>query len=56
MFALDWAAIAGAGAFTAGIVVGAILTIRLTRLIWDSAVRARSDTEREDEAPRPPDM
>ena len=51
MLAVDWTAIAGAGAFVAGIVVGAILTIRLTRLIWESAVRARRDVDEPDRDP-----
>jgi hypothetical protein len=40
VLAVDWASVAGAGAFVGGIIVGAILTIRLTRLVWEHAVRA----------------
>jgi len=51
VFAVDWTSVAGAGAFVAGIVVGSILTIRLTRLVWESAVRARRDVDEPEQDP-----
>jgi len=41
----DWSAIAAAGAFVVGLAAGAILTVRLTRAVWDSAFRARRRAE-----------
>jgi len=42
---VDWTTAAAAGAFVAGIVFGSVMTIRLTRAVWDGAVRARRDLE-----------
>jgi hypothetical protein len=42
---MDWSTAAAAGAFVAGGIVGAFLAVRLTRIVWDGAVRARRDLE-----------
>jgi hypothetical protein len=54
VFAVDWASVAGAGAFVGGIIVGAFLTIRLTRLVWEHAVRAGRRLEDDEDTRRPP--
>jgi len=42
---MDWAVVTAAGAFVVGLLTGALLAVRLTRVVWDGAVRARRDTD-----------
>lgn len=46
---MEWSDAAAAGAgFVAGAIVGAVLTVWLTRAVWDSAFRARRRLEDDD--------
>jgi len=45
VFASDWNAVTMAGAFVVGLLAGALLAVRLTRVVWDGAVRARRDAD-----------
>jgi hypothetical protein len=42
---VDWAVATAAGAFVVGLLTGALLAVRLTRVVWDGAVRARRALE-----------
>ena len=48
---MDWTVASAAGAFVVGVVVGAVLAVRLTRVVWESAVRARRNDEESERAP-----
>ena len=46
MFAVEWASVAGAGAFCVGLLAGVIVTVRLTRVL-STERRARDQADDE---------
>ena len=47
MFAFDWANLAAAGAFVAGLAAGSIITIRLAKVLAQYLTDLRKETDRD---------